>query len=50
MYLDGVPTYTGFIVIQAEEVGFEPTVGCPTLVFKTSALGRSATPPGHLTA
>jgi hypothetical protein len=27
-------------------VGFEPTVGCPTLVFKTSALNRSAISPG----
>ncbi len=34
----------------AEGVGFEPTVSCPTPVFKTGALNRSATPPkwhGH---
>ena len=30
---------------MAEAGGFEPPVGCPTLVFKTSAFGRSATPP-----
>ena len=31
----------------AEEVGFEPTDGCPSPVFKTGALNRSATlPPG----
>ena len=29
----------------AEEEGFEPPVGRPTLVFKTSAFGRSAIPP-----
>ena len=29
----------------AAGVGFEPTVGCPTAVFKTAALGRWATPP-----
>ena len=29
----------------ADEVGFEPTEGCPSLVFKTSALNRSATHP-----
>ena len=28
-----------------EEVGFEPTVGCPTAVFKTAAIGHSATLP-----
>ena len=32
--------------IVAERVGFEPTVGSsPTLVFKTSAIGRSAISP-----
>jgi hypothetical protein len=31
--------------VQADGEGFEPSVGCPTLVFKTSALGRSAIPP-----
>jgi hypothetical protein len=30
---------------MAEEVGFEPTVGCPTAVFKTAAIGHSATLP-----
>jgi hypothetical protein len=30
---------------MAEAGGFEPPVGHPTLVFKTSAFGRSATPP-----
>ena len=30
---------------MAESVGFEPTVGFPTTVFKTDALGRSATTP-----
>ncbi len=31
---------------MAEGVGFEPTMGdYPMLVFKTSALNRSATPP-----
>ena len=29
----------------SEEVGFEPTVGCPTAVFKTAAIGHSATLP-----
>jgi hypothetical protein len=29
----------------AERVGFEPTVGCPTAVFKTAALNRSAISP-----
>jgi hypothetical protein len=29
----------------AEEEGFEPPVSCPTTVFKTAALNRSATPP-----
>ena len=30
---------------MAEGVGFEPTVGCPTPVFKTGAFDHSATPP-----
>ena len=30
---------------MAEGVGFEPTVGCPTSVFKTDAFVHSATPP-----
>src|SRR5262245_22503590 len=29
----------------AEREGFEPSVSCPTLVFKTSTLNRSATSP-----
>ena len=32
---------------MAEGVGFEPTVGCPTAVFKTAAFVRSATPPAR---
>ena len=36
------------IEVVAEEVGFEPTLGCPKPVFKTGAIGRSATPPLHL--
>ena len=37
-----------FIVLKAylaEEVGFEPTNGCPLPVFKTGAFNRSATLP-----
>ena len=30
---------------MAEEVGFEPTDGRPSPVFKTGAFSRSATPP-----
>ncbi len=30
---------------SAEGEGFEPPVGCPTMVFKTIALVRSAIPP-----
>ena len=30
---------------MAEGVGFEPTVGFPTSVFKTDAIDHSATPP-----
>ena len=33
------------LVIEAEGVGFEPTVSCPTSVFKTDAIDHSATPP-----
>lgn len=33
----------------AEGVGFEPTDGCPSPVFKTGALNRSATPPARTT-
>lgn len=36
--------------ILAEAAGFEPAVSFPTLVFKTSAFGRSATPPRHASA
>lgn len=32
---------------MAEAGGFEPPVSCPTLVFKTSAFGHSATPPSR---
>ena len=32
----------------AERVGFEPTDGCPSLVFKTSAIDRSAISPVDL--
>ncbi len=31
---------------MAEGVGFEPTVGKPTPVFKTGTFGRSVIPPG----
>ena len=33
--------------LRAEGVGFEPTVGCPTMVFETIRFGRSRTPPGR---
>ena len=33
---------------MAEGVGFEPTVSCPTPVFKTGAFDHSATPPGRV--
>ena len=33
------------LVHLAEGVGFEPTVSCPTSVFKTDAIDHSATPP-----
>lgn len=32
-------------LLLAEAVGFEPTKGCPSLVFKTSAFNHSATLP-----
>jgi hypothetical protein len=32
---------------MAEGVGFEPTEASTSLVFKTSAIGHSATPPGR---
>ena len=32
----------------AEGVGFEPTVGCPTMVFETIRFGRSRIPPGEM--
>ena len=32
-------------VCLAEGVGFEPTVSCPTVVFKTTPFGRSGIPP-----
>jgi hypothetical protein len=34
------------ILDSAEGVGFEPTVGKPTPVFKTGTFGRSVIPPG----
>jgi len=34
--------------VVAEGVGFEPTVGCPTSVFKTDAIDHSATPPDRI--
>jgi site-specific DNA recombinase len=33
------------LTILAEEVGFEPTVGCPTHAFQACRFGRSRTPP-----
>ena len=33
------------LYILAEGVGFEPTEGRPSMVFKTTAFNRSATPP-----
>lgn len=38
------------LLTLAEEVGFEPTDSCPSLVFKTSALNRSATLPYSIRA
>ena len=38
-----------FLVGKAEGEGFEPSVAYATLVFKTSAIGHSATPPDDLT-
>ena len=32
-------------IYRAEGVGFEPTVGCPTSVFKTDLIGLSSIPP-----
>jgi hypothetical protein len=41
------PAGLGIIPLKlAEGVGFEPTVGFPTAVFKTAAIDRSTTPPG----
>ena len=41
------PKTSGIIgrIRVAEGVGFEPTVGFPTAVFKTAAINRSTTPP-----
>jgi hypothetical protein len=33
---------------KAEGVGFEPTEGFPSAVFKTAAFDHSATPPEHI--
>lgn len=41
----GVCLYIHGRAKKTEEVGFEPTVGCPTAVFKTAAIGHSATLP-----
>src|SRR5438132_12530395 len=38
--------WNGAIKSLAEGVGFEPTVGCPTLDFESSALNRTQ-PPFH---
>ena len=37
-------------LVLAEGVGFEPTDGLPSPVFKTGAFSRSATPPGSAAA
>jgi hypothetical protein len=37
--------YDKCLFLLAEEVGFEPTNGCPLPVFKTGAFNRSATLP-----
>ena len=34
------------VYILAEREGFEPSVSCPTLVFKTSTINHSVTSPG----
>jgi hypothetical protein len=34
-----------FIYKMAEREGFEPSVGCPTAVFKTAAIDHSTTSP-----
>ena len=36
-----------FCEAKSEEVGFEPTVPCRTSVFKTDAIGHSATLPNN---
>ena len=38
-------TQSSTVRSMAEGVGFEPTDGCPSLVFKTSAIDHSATLP-----
>ena len=47
LHLHGTSKIKGLQTILAEGQGFEPWGGCPPLVFKTSAFGRSATPPGR---
>src|SRR5215471_12496322 len=39
---------TGIPSPLAEGVGFEPTVGCPTMVFETIRFGRSRIPPWRI--
>ncbi len=43
--LMSMPIETTLSWFLAEGEGFEPPVGCPTTVFKTAALNRSANPP-----
>ena len=42
-----IPSYC-WVFSFAEEVRFELTVPCETLVFKTSAIDHSATPPSGI--
>ena len=41
----GLPDSLSYELAMAEGVGFEPTVSCPTPVFKTGAFVHSAIPP-----
>ncbi len=43
-------TLKGKDFLLAEGVGFEPTVSCPTVVFKTTSFVRSDTPPKQKSA
>ena len=40
--------FEGFLLMMADRVGFEPTVSCPTPVFKTGALNHSAIYPSTI--